>query len=157
MAGRLEEDVTEEFATVARLSGQHDADAYEVLAAGGIQWRRRPGSDEVEVLLVHRPKYDDWSFPKGKLDDGESFEEAAYREVEEETGMRCTLGNELPTTTYRDHHGRSKIVRYWAMSDCEGKFRPTDEVDEVRWVPVEDAGRLLSYDRDCEVLRALQV
>jgi 8-oxo-dGTP diphosphatase len=130
-------------------------DEFDVLAAGGVPWRR--GGDGVEVLVVHRPKYDDWTFPKGKLDAGESFEDAAHREVEEETGMRCRLGEELPNTTYRDNRGRSKLVRYWEMSDCEGTFHRTDEVDEVRWVGVKDVERLLSYDRDREILRALQV
>ena len=140
---------------MARLTNDARPDDYEVLAAGGVLWRRTPDG-QVEILLIHRPKYDDWSFPKGKLDDGESFELAAAREIEEETGLRCTFGAELPSPTYRDNKGRSKLVRYWAMSDCAGEFHPTDEVDEVRWVPRRDAEGMLSYDHDREVLRALE-
>ena len=152
MAEGLEKGRAQEPAAVARLK---DTDEYEVLAAGGVPWRRTPDG-HVEVLLIHRPKYDDWSFPKGKLDSGETFEDAAIREVEEETGLRCTFGPELPSPTYRDNKGRSKLVRYWTMSDCAGEFYPTDEVDEVRWVPLQDADQMLSYDHDREVLRALQ-
>jgi 8-oxo-dGTP diphosphatase len=122
----------------------------EVRAAGGVVWR---GSDDaIEIALVHRPRYDDWSLPKGKLDPGESFEEAALREVEEETGMRCQLGRELGETRYTDHKGRPKIVRYWAMGDCDGEFVPNSEVDELRWVPIDDAKRMLSYDFDRDLV-----
>ena len=97
-----------------------------------------------EVLLVHRPRYDDWTLPKGKLDPGETFEQAALREVEEETGVRCRLGRELPDVHY-DNKDRPKLVRYWLM-EVEGRgFEPNDEVDEVRWL-CEDA-ELLTYDR----------
>jgi 8-oxo-dGTP diphosphatase len=136
---------------VARLTRQQ----HEVLAAGGVVWRRGDGDGDVDVLLVHRPKYDDWSLPKGKLDDGEGFEDAALREVEEETGLRCELGEELPSAEYDDSRGRSKLVRYWAMEPLGGRFHPTDEVDEVEWLSREDAERRLSYDRDREVLAAL--
>jgi 8-oxo-dGTP diphosphatase len=122
----------------------------EVKAAGGVVWR---GSDDaIEIALVHRPRYDDWSLPKGKLDPGESFEEAALREVEEETGMRCRLGRELGETRYTDHRGRPKIVRYWAMGDCDGQFVPNREVDELRWVPIDDAKQMLSYDFDRDLV-----
>jgi 8-oxo-dGTP diphosphatase len=120
----------------------------EVLAAGGVI--RRDGS----VAVVHRPKYDDWTLPKGKLDPGESFEEAALREVREETGLDCELGDELPCTTYRDAKGRDKLVRYWEMS-CEGEFEPNDEVDELRWLPPPEARELLTYDRDRELIDRL--
>ena len=148
MAGQLEGGVPQEAAAVARLTEKE-----RVLAAGGLLWRRRGG--HVEVLLVHRPKYDDWTFPKGKLDAGEGFEEAAAREVEEETGLRCQLGAELPSAEYEDNRGRPKLVRYWAMGSCEGEFRPTSEVDEIRWLASGDARRQLSYDRDRAVLDAL--
>ena len=124
-----------------------------MLAAGGVVWRRT-NSAKVEVLLVHRPKYDDWTLPKGKLDDGESAEEAAVREVEEETGLQVTLGEELPATDYHDRYGRPKHVRYWAMGVTGGQFRPNREVDEVRWLPIEAAKEALSYARDREVLDA---
>ena len=125
--------------------------AGRVEAAGGVLWRRS-GDGSVEIAVVHRPRYDDWSLPKGKLDEGETFEEAALREVEEETGMRCRLGRELGETHYEDRKGRPKIVRYWAMSDCDGEFQPNDEVDELRWVPIGDAQALLSYDFDHELV-----
>ena len=121
-----------------------------VRAAGGVVWRRAGGG--VEVLLVHRPKYDDWTFPKGKLDPGETDEECAVREVDEETGLRCRLGDELPSTAYKDRYGRAKRVRYWAMEVDGGMFVPGDEVDEVRWLTPDLATALLSYDRDIDVL-----
>ena len=121
-------------------------------AAGGVVYRR--GRDDVEVLLVHRPRYDDWTFPKGKLEPGETHEGAAVREVEEETGFRCELGRELPSTSYRDSKARPKLVRYWAMRPVGGEFQPHHEVDEIRWLPVEAAAELLSHERDHEVLHA---
>jgi 8-oxo-dGTP diphosphatase len=121
----------------------------QVRAAGGVV---RRGED---VLVVHRPKYDDWTLPKGKLDPGESDEQAALREVEEETGLRCRLGRELPTIRYDDRHGRSKQVRYWQMEPESGEFVPNDEVDEIRWLPPAEALALMSYDRDRDVLRAV--
>ena len=121
-----------------------------VRAAGGVVWRL--DGSVLEVLLVHRPKYDDWSFPKGKLDPGETLEQCAVREVEEETGLRCTLGHELVSTTYVDRKGRPKVVHYWEMTVADGAFVPGDEVDEVRWLPIPDAEQLLSYDRDQGIL-----
>jgi 8-oxo-dGTP diphosphatase len=113
-----------------------------VRAAGGLVVR------DGEVLLVHRPKYDDWSFPKGKCDEGESDEACALREVEEETGLRCELIDELGETSYRDAKGRPKVVRYWRMRAVTGEFVPHDEVDEIRWETPEDAARVLSWSRD---------
>ena len=104
----------------------------EVRAAGGVVVRRQDGQDE--VLVVHRPRYDDWTLPKGKLKPGESDEEGALREVEEETGLRCRLGRELQTVSYVDHRGRDKTVRYWEMAPLDGTFSPNHEVDEVRWL-----------------------
>jgi len=121
----------------------------EVRAAGGVV--RRDG----KVLVVHRPRYDDWTLPKGKLDPGETDEEAAVREVEEETGLRCRMGRELPSIHYEDRRGRSKQVRYWEMEPVSGEFTPNDEVDGVRWLPPEEARALMTYDRDREVLDAL--
>jgi 8-oxo-dGTP diphosphatase len=120
-----------------------------VEAAGGVVLR------DGLVALVHRPRYDDWSLPKGKLDEGESFEDAALREVEEETGLRCALGRELPAIEY-EVRGRPKVVRYWAMEVVdETPFVPNDEVDQLRWVEPRDALALLTYDRDREPVLAL--
>jgi 8-oxo-dGTP pyrophosphatase MutT (NUDIX family) len=126
-----------------------------VRAAGGIVRRAQAVEEDATVLLVHRPRYDDWTFPKGKLDQGESFEDAALREVEEETGMRCSLGRELPATRY-EVDGRPKLVRYWLMTpQAELDFVPNDETDDLRWVTPDDARALLTYDRDRDVLAAL--
>ena len=124
--------------------------SHEVRAAGGVVWRRESG--RIDVVLVYRRRYDDWSFPKGKNVPGESDEDCALREVEEETGLVCTLGAELPSTTYLDRRGRSKLVRYWAMEPTSGAFGPQAEIDDARWVPVGDAGDLLTYERDRDVL-----
>jgi 8-oxo-dGTP diphosphatase len=107
------------------------------------------------VLLVHRPAYDDWSLPKGKAYEGESDEDCARREVEEETGLRCELGRELPSTRYRDAKGRPKVVRYWAMDATEGEARPQAEIDDVAWLPLREAKRRLTWERDQAVLDAV--
>jgi 8-oxo-dGTP pyrophosphatase MutT (NUDIX family)/phosphohistidine phosphatase SixA len=124
-----------------------------VRAAGGVL--RRVGPKGMEVLLVHRPRYGDWTLPKGKAQPGESDEETALREVEEETGLRASLGFELPSTRYRDSQGRDKIVRYWTMRPESGSFEPHAEVDAIEWTPIKDVGSKLSYERDAEVLRAV--
>jgi 8-oxo-dGTP diphosphatase len=116
---------------------------------------RRRGDGELEVLLVHRPRYSDWTFPKGKVRNGERDEVAAVREVQEETGLRCGLGRELVSTHYTDPKARSKTVRYWAMESCSGSFEPGDEVDQVIWLTPRAAAERLTYDRDREVLRSL--
>jgi 8-oxo-dGTP diphosphatase len=119
-----------------------------VEAAGGVVVR------DGEILLVHRPRYDDWTLPKGKLDPGESFEDAALREVEEETGLRCRLVRELPSAEYRAS-GRPKLVRYWLMEpEGDASFVPNDETDAIRWLPAQEALALLTYDRDRDVLAA---
>src|SRR5215210_2641774 len=129
-----------------------DPEAVEVKASGGVVWRRG-ARGAVELVVVHRPRYDDWSLPKGKLDRGETWEQAALREVEEEVGLRCRLGDELPPVLYRDNKGRKKAVRYWLMeaNDEAGPFKPNDEVDEMRWVDVAGASALLSYPHDAEL------
>ncbi|HUQ64480.1 MAG TPA: NUDIX hydrolase [Acidimicrobiales bacterium] len=136
---------------MARLS-KHDAS--DVRAAGGVVLRPGPSGDP-EVLLVHRPKYDDWTIPKGKLDPGESDLDAAVREVEEETGLHCHVGRELPSVAYDDRNGHSKVVRYWEMTPARGRFKPNHEVDEARWLPLEEASQLLTHDRDRDVLAAV--
>ena len=124
-------------------------------AAGGVVWRRG-SKGSVKVLLVHRPRYDDWSFPKGKLDHGETHRHAALREVEEETGLRCETGGELPEVRYEDRKGRAKRVRYWAMEPIDGSFAPNDEVDEVRWLSLDSARDTLTYGHDQAVLDGLR-
>jgi 8-oxo-dGTP pyrophosphatase MutT (NUDIX family) len=106
------------------------------------------------VLLVHRPRYDDWTIPKGKLEPGETHEQAARREVLEETGLDCELGRELPSTSYRDRKGRLKTVRYWAMHPLAGVPAPSREIDDVRWASLAEAERLLTHEHDGQVLHA---
>ena len=115
-------------------------------AAGGVVVR------DGRVLVVHRPKYDDWALPKGKLEDGESWEAAALREVEEETGLACTLGEYVGSTHYPLREGL-KEVRFFRMT-ASGEARARNEVDDVRWVTPEEAARLLTYDYDRELLRS---
>lgn len=122
----------------------------QVHAAGGVVWQT--ANRMVEVVVVHRPKYDDWSFPKGKLDAGESHEHGALREVAEETGLQCVLGHELVTTRYSDAKGRSKAVRYWEMTVAGGTFVPNAEVDELRWLSLMETAKMLSHRRDLAVL-----
>jgi 8-oxo-dGTP diphosphatase len=125
-----------------------------VRAAGGVPWRRRNG--DLEVLVVHRPQYDDWSFPKGKNEPGETDEASAVREVEEETGLRPTLGAELATTFYMDSKGRPKQVRYWALDAGDGATaRAQNEIDVLEWLTPDEAFARLTYDRDRAVLESL--
>ena len=124
-----------------------------VRAAGGLLWKEI--NDLAHVLVVHRPHYDDWSFPKGKRDPGESDLECAVREVEEETGFTVVVGDCLPDVEYVDHRGRPKIVNYWVMTmhADSGNFIANDEVDEVRWLPLAEADVLLTYELDKHLLR----
>jgi len=129
-----------------------DPEQAEVKAAGGVVWRR--GADGIELAVAHRPRYDDWSLPKGKLDRGESWEDAALREVEEEIGLRCRLGDELEPVGYHDRKGRTKAVRYWLMEpEADAPFAPNDEVDELRWLTPEAAAGALTYPHDVELVR----
>jgi len=121
-----------------------------VRAAGGLVVRNG------KVLLVHRPSYDDWTFPKGKAERDESDEDCALREVHEETGLQCRLEDELSSTEYVDGRGRPKRVRWWRMTpEGDDGFLANDEVDELRWLTPDEAARLLSYDRDLALLEAL--
>jgi 8-oxo-dGTP pyrophosphatase MutT (NUDIX family) len=130
----------------------HDISDPDIRAAGGIV--HRDGDEGTEVLVVHRPKYQDWSLPKGKLDPGESLEQAALREVEEETGWRCRLGEHVGKNEYRDRDGRAKRVDWWLMQPLDGEFEPNKEVDEIRWVPVKRARELLTHDDDYRLIQA---
>jgi 8-oxo-dGTP pyrophosphatase MutT (NUDIX family)/phosphohistidine phosphatase SixA len=124
-----------------------------VRAAGGVLWR--DDGTATEVALVHRQRYDDWSLPKGKLDEGEHPLVAACREVVEETGIRPAAGRRLPSTRYAvpvDGTVAGKRVDYWSMRAVEGSFVPNDEVDEIRWASPDEASGLLSYEHDRAVL-----
>lgn len=124
-----------------------------VYAAGAVLWRPGRGSGKaVEVAVIHRPRYDDWSLPKGKLDQGETLPVAAVREVLEETGQHCRLGRRLPMVTYPVDQGIKK-VQYWAARSDGGTFAPNDEVDDLLWLPVADAMKKLGYAPDRKVLR----
>jgi 8-oxo-dGTP diphosphatase len=123
----------------------------EVRAAGGVVVRREAPTPRVAV--IHRPKYMDWSLPKGKLDHGEGWREAALREVEEETRFRCRAIHELSPVFYLDRKGRRKLVRYWLMEPVEGRFEPHPEVDEMRWVDEASARELLTYEHDRKLVR----
>lgn len=124
-----------------------------VQAAGGLVIRRH--SERLQIALVHRPMQQDWSFPKGKLEEGETQEDAAQREVLEETGMVCRLIRFIGHTEYTDRKGRPKVVAYWVMAPEAGTFAPNEEVDELRWLDIADAMALLSYERDGELLAAV--
>ena len=123
--------------------------ARTIEAAGGVV------EQDGLIAVVHRPRYDDWSLPKGKLDKNESAERAALREVQEETGLSCQLIEELDPVSYSDNRGRPKNVRYWRMKVLSGEFEVNDEVDELRWLAQADALELLSYEHDRELVAAL--
>ena len=125
-----------------------------VKAAGVVLWRPGRESDEPELALIHRPKLDDWTFPKGKLKEGERSKEAARREALEETGMRVELGSRLPTQRYLAK-GRPKRVRYWSAVRISGRFTPNREADLLEWLPALVARRRLSYRHDRELVDAL--
>ncbi|NJQ15753.1 NUDIX hydrolase [Streptomyces bohaiensis] len=144
--------------TCKRPSSRHGgndvaAETELVRAAGCVLWRRRPTDGAVEVALIHRPRYDDWSHPKGKLMAGESEADAAVREVLEETGMRCELGARLPTTRYTAED-RPKVVTYWEARATSGAFVPNDEVDRMVWLAPATARRHLSNPWDRPLLDA---
>lgn len=131
-----------------------DREGRRVRAAGGLVWRRDKGG-EVELVLVHRPRYDDWSLPKGKAHAGERARDTALREVLEETGLRCSLGRELTRVRYRTERGEDKTVRWWAMSVTEDLgFEPNDEVDAVRWVSLDGFEQMATFPTDREVVHS---
>ena len=122
-----------------------------VRAAGGVVWRRT-ASGGVDVLLVHRTGREDWTLPKGKVEPGETDEACAVREVQEETNLSCTLGMEVGTVQYLDQRGRTKTVRYWSMQAIDGVASAQHEIDTVRWIPLQEAPRELTYPRDRALL-----
>lgn len=127
-----------------------------VVAAGGLVWRPSDSSEGFDVLLVHRPKYDDWSLPKGKADPGEEEIACALREVEEETGVRCDIGESLGTYEYIDRKGRPKIVHWFLMTPAASagaagvppSVAAVPEIDDVKWIPANEALLLLTYEHD---------
>ncbi|MDX2824153.1 NUDIX hydrolase [Streptomyces ipomoeae] len=123
-----------------------------VLAAGCTLWRRSPAGEGIELALVYRPKWADWSLPKGKLKRGEDPRDGAVREVLEETGMTCALGPELPAVHYVDAQHRPKQVRYWAAEATGGTFTPNREVSELLWLPPEAAMQRLTHEKDRAVV-----
>jgi 8-oxo-dGTP diphosphatase len=123
-----------------------------VLAAGAVLWRRNGDSATPEIAIIHRPRYDDWSLPKGKVDPGETEPVTAVREVCEETGYSSHLGRRLVAVSYPVEQGIKK-VRYWAAATIDGEFIPNDEVDDLKWLPVAEAMKELKYPHDRKVLR----
>ncbi|HEV7450283.1 MAG TPA: NUDIX hydrolase [Pseudonocardiaceae bacterium] len=124
-----------------------------LIAAGAVVWQRSPSGD-VEVALVHRPRYDDWSLPKGKPHSGETLPVTAVREVAEETGHTVALGSRLGSTRYLVRWGQ-KVAHYWAARPTGGSFSPSEEVDELRWLPLAKAPELLTHQHDRTLLAGL--
>jgi 8-oxo-dGTP pyrophosphatase MutT (NUDIX family) len=126
-----------------------------ILAAGGLILRPL-ARERLELAVVHRPIRDDWSYPKGKVEAKETLTQCALREVSEETGLECRIVSFVGTTEYRDRKDRPKIVAYWAMIQEGGSFQVSQEVDEIRWLDPAEAAELLTYERDRELLLALE-
>jgi 8-oxo-dGTP pyrophosphatase MutT (NUDIX family) len=127
-----------------------------IRAAGGVVCRPGP-IGLVEIAVIHRPSQDDWTLPKGKLEAGETAEQAAVREVEEETGLRVRVLRPMGCTAYADRKGRDKIVCYWVMWAEGGRFTPNEEVDQLRWLTVEEALELLTYPADKALLASQEL
>jgi 8-oxo-dGTP diphosphatase len=123
------------------------AEPITVHAAGAVLWRPDTDSGEPLIAVIHRPRYDDWSLPKGKIDPGETEPVAAVREIREETGQRAHLGRRLSRISYPIPIG-TKVVHYWAARGLGGDFEPNREVDETLWLPVEEATNRLTYPHD---------
>ncbi len=131
---------------------------YQIYANGGVVIRKGGHEeDKYFCALVHRPRYDDWSLPKGKQDPAEEPLDCALREVLEETGYSCNPLLEIQSTSYKDDHGRSKLVRYWLMMAKEGEFTPNEEVDSIAWMPFHLAKDAMTYDWDREVIESAEI
>jgi 8-oxo-dGTP diphosphatase len=143
------------FVGFSRTAVLEETQSGEVIQAAGGLVTRQNDEGQLEVVVVHRPERADWTYPKGKLEPGESLEQAALREVEEETGLVCRIGPFLGHTEYRDRRDRPKVVAYWLMEVFGGAFRTSEEVDAMRWLSLAEAAALLSYERDRELLFAL--
>ena len=165
MGDRLSAPQRSKLAQVSKVSKRADRTravrrGQTILAAGAVLWvpgppkKRGEGHKKPRLALIHRPKYDDWSLPKGKLDPGEGWRAAALREVREETGLSCVLGEELPAQHYLAQ-GRPKEVRYWAAVPTGGFFAPNREVDQLEWLPPKKARARLTHDRDRVLVDAL--
>lgn len=126
----------------------------EVWAAGGAVWRIVDG--DVELLLVRRESHDDWTLPKGKLDEGETLRACALREVEEESGFRCETGERLSLVTYTDARDRAKAVVYWIMTVRDGSFEPNEEVDAAGWFDLASARATLTYRHDVDLVDEIE-
>ena len=162
MAARLEGPQPTEGQGVAGLTDRPDrsrvlahTEVRRVRAAGGVLFRPGPSRPR-EIVLVHRPGYDDWTLPKGKIGRLEEAEAAAVREVEEETGYRCEIVRPIGCTAYVDVRGRDKVVCYWLMRWLGGEFRPNREVDQLRWFTESEAIAWLSYPRDRALVEQLR-
>lgn len=153
MAKRASRDSSRTKSTKKAATAKGKASQRRVIAAGAALWRLDPDTGAPHVALIHRPRYDDWSLPKGKVDPGENEPVAAVREIWEETGQRCALGRRLIQTRYSIPQG-SKVVHYWAARALGGEFTPTEEVDRMEWLPIEDAEQRLTYPHDRDVLEA---
>jgi 8-oxo-dGTP diphosphatase len=126
------------------------AQQVSVLAAGAVLWRPDGDSGRPLIAVIHRPRYNDWSLPKGKVDPGENETVAAVREIREETGQQAHLGRRLCRISYPIPIG-TKVVDYWAARALGGDFAPNKEVDEILWLPLEEAGERLTYPHDRRV------
>lgn len=160
MAKRTPHEVDKDLACERSVTGRHQEIPVDptslypltTLAAGAVLWRGDiTDLDSIEVAVIHRPHYDDWSLAKGKVDPGESLSTTAAREILEETGYDIRLGKLLGHVSY-PVAGRTKVVYYWTGEVLDGEFTPNEEVDEIRWLPIDEARQLLSYDVDSEVL-----
>ncbi|MFJ9560270.1 NUDIX hydrolase [Streptomyces fuscichromogenes] len=136
---------------MAEAAGGGGVNDTPVAAAGCVLWRRSP-TRQLELAVVYRPKWADWSWPKGKLKSGEAHAEAAHREVLEETGHTCRLGAALPAALYIDHHHRLKEVRYWAAEATGGVFEPNEEVSDLVWLRPDEARDRLTHERDRDLI-----